>query len=103
MKSIAIAVALLVATGGAAHAFTYDGAASFKADGTPRFTDPDDQLTTGPKSSKPKSGFSMNFGTSQSTPGAFGLQNRFLPSANPAFSSPFQQRNPFAGGPFGNN
>jgi hypothetical protein len=96
MKSIAIAVALIALTAGTAHAFTYDGHSNFNADGTTRFTDPDDQLADGPKKAKSKSGFTMQFsgGPSSSTTG-LGPQSGFVPSGNSAFSSPFAQQNNF--------
>ena len=102
MKSVAMAIALLALTAGAAHAFTYDGRSTSSADGT-KLTDPDDQLTDGShKSNKSKSGFSMHFsgGPSTAQPG-FGVQNRFLPSGNRVFASPFDQGN--FGSPAGNN
>src|ERR1700722_4394294 len=94
MKSIVIAVGLLALTGGAAQAFTYDGHSNLNADGTTKFTDPDDQLTDGStKTGKSESGFSMQFSGGQTAAPGFGSQNRFLPSTNRAFNSPFQQNN----------
>ena len=98
MKSIVCAVAVLVLTAGAAHAFTYDGRANLNADGTTKFTDPDDQLTDGSGSSKQgksKSGFSMKFSNSSTDQTGLGVQNRFLPSGNRAFSSPFASQSNF--------
>jgi hypothetical protein len=97
MKSIAIAVALIALTAGTAHAFTYEGQSNFNADGTTRFTDPDDQLADGSKKAKSKSGFTMQFsgGPAGSTTGA-GTQNGFVPSGNRAFYSPFAQQNNFS-------
>ena len=43
----------------------------------------------------------MSFSGGQTNSPGFGVQNRFLPSANRAFSSPFDQNNNF-GSP-GNN
>jgi hypothetical protein len=95
MKSIAFAVALLVLTAGAAHAFTYDGRSNFDSSGNQKFTDPDDQLTDGSKAAKSKSGFSMKFGSSSTDGASFGSQNRFLPSGNRAFNSPFASQSNF--------
>jgi hypothetical protein len=103
MKSIAIAVALLALTSGAAHAFTYDGRSNLNPDGTTRFTDPDDQLSDGSKTTKPKSGFSMHFGAGPSTQPGFGQQGPFLQSGNRAFASPFQQQNMYGQPPNGQN
>jgi hypothetical protein len=104
MKSMAIAAALILLTAGAAHAFTYEGAGhSLNVDGTPRFTDPEDALTDGDKSpAKSKSGFSMHFSGGTTAPGfsPFGVQNRFGPSANRAFNTPFQNQ---TNSPFGQN
>jgi len=100
MKSIAIAAVLFALGVGSAHAFTYDGHSNFNSDGSQKFTDPDDQLTDGSAKKKSKSGFSMSINGGQNSAG-FGSQNRFLPSANRAFSSPFDQQNNF-GSP-GNN
>jgi hypothetical protein len=94
MKPIAIAIALLALTAGAAHAFTYDGRGNLNADGTTRFTDPDDQIGDGTKQTKSKSGFSMKFsGGGPTETNGVGVENRFLPSRNGAFYSPFQQQN----------
>ena len=101
MKSIAIAAVLFALTAGAAHAFTYDGHSSFNSDGSQKFTDPDDQLTDGTSNKKSKSGFSMHITGGQTNMPAFGAQRGFLPSANPAFSSPFDQHS--LGSPTGNN
>jgi hypothetical protein len=104
MRSMAIAAALILLTAGAAQAFTYEGTGhSLNADGTPRFTDPEDALTDGDKApAKSKSGFSMHFSGGTTTPGfgPFGVQNRFLPSANRAFNTPFQNQ---SNSPFGQN
>lgn len=109
MRSMAIAAALILLTAGAAQAFTYEGAGhNLNVDGTPRFTDPEDALTDGDKApAKSKSGFSMHFSGGTTTPGfgsgsfgAFGSQNRFLPSANRAFNTPFQNQ---SNSPFGQN
>ncbi len=91
MKSIAIAAALFALTAGTAHAFTYDGHSSFNSDGSTKFTDPGEQLSDGTTKKKSKSGFSMSFSGGQANAPGFGSQNRFLPSANRAFSSPFEQ------------
>jgi len=93
MKSIAIAAVLFALTAGAAHAFTYDGHSNFNSDGSQKFTDPDDQLTDGSTKKQSKSGFSLHMSGSQSTTPGFGAQNPFLPSANRAFNSPFNQSN----------
>lgn len=101
MKSFAIAAVLFAFTVGTAHAFTYDGHSSFNSDGSTKFTDPGEQLSDGTTKKKSKSGFSMSFSGGQTNSPGFGSQNRFLPSANRAFSSPFDQNNNF-GSP-GNN
>jgi hypothetical protein len=102
MKSVAIAVALLALSVGSAHAFTYDGHSSYNPDGTAaRLTDPDDQLSDGSaKKSKSKSGFTMSFGGANSSANSSSANSPFLPSANPAFNSPFQRR--AFGSPFAN-
>jgi hypothetical protein len=103
MKVLALgAVALLILCGNA-HAFTYDGhSSSFNADGSTKFTDPDDQLTDGTaKKKSSKSGFSVHFSGGQTNAPGFGAQSPFLPSANRAFNSPFSQNN--FGGPSNNN
>jgi len=101
MKSFAIAAVLFALTAGTAHAFTYDGRSNLNADGSTKFTDPGEQLSDGTPKKKSKSGFTMQFsGGQQNSPG-FGSQNRFLPSANRAFNSPFSQNN--FGGPSNNN
>jgi hypothetical protein len=100
MKSIAIAAVLFALTAGSAHAFTYDGRSNLNSDGSTKFTDPGEQLSDGTAKKKSKSGFSMSFSGGQTNP-SFGGQNRFLPSSNRAFSSPFDQQSNF-GSP-GNN
>jgi hypothetical protein len=98
MKSIVCAVAVLVLSVGAAQAFTYDGHSNFNSDGTMKYTDSEDQLTDGSAGSNPsksKSGFSVKFGSSSTDSTGFGVQNRFLPTGNRAFASPFSTQGNF--------
>ncbi len=82
--------------------FPYDGhSSSFNADGSTKFTDPDDQLSDGTAKKKAKSGFSMHFSGGQTNGPGFSAPGPFLPSANRAFNSPFNQNN--FGGPSNNN
>jgi hypothetical protein len=103
MKSLALAIAVLILSAGAANAFTYEGRSSFNADGTAaRLTDPDDQLSDGShKSTKSKNGFTFQFSGANSGNNA-ATNGPFVPSANSAFSSPFQRQRAF-GSPFNNS
>jgi hypothetical protein len=81
---------------GAAQAFTYDGRSSLNSDGTQRFKDPDAALQGNTKSnpngtSGAQNGFSFKF--SGANNGTNATQERFVPTQNGAFASPFAQPN----------
>lgn len=89
-------VFLCAAMAGPASAFTYDTHTAQNPNGSFRFTDPEDKFSSGNKSAEAtkNNGFSLHFNNSQ-TPQS-GVQSRFLPSANDAFSSPFTRESDFS-------
>ena len=94
----AIAALCCTAIGGA-QAFTYDGRASLNMDTSLRYQDPDDKFQnnlTSPPGTNSSSGkfgnFSFKFSSSNSS-GPAGIEDRFVPSGNSAFASPFGQNN----------
>jgi hypothetical protein len=87
---VLIAAAILCSMiGMSAQAFTYDNRTNQNPDGSARFTDPE-----GAAAKKLGSHFSMHF-SGGSTNGQSGYDNRFVPSANGVFASPFDSQNNF--------
>ena len=75
----------------AAHAFTYDNRTNQTPNGAAHFQDPDAALANGDSDSH----FSMKFSGGSNQPMSSGLNSRFVPSSNNAFSSPFNSPNNF--------
>ncbi len=89
-------VLICAAMAGPAAAFTYDTHTIQNSDGSFRFTDPDDKFAGGKKAAadKKNNGFSLHFSGPQAQQP--GVQSRFLPSGNDAFSSPFTRESDFS-------
>ena len=94
--ALAAGAAAVVMGAASAQAFTYDNRTNQTPSGAARYADPDDALTpTAPdsKDSGSKSGFSFHFSGGPQGNAPQGFDERFVPSANPAFASPYNSPN----------
>ena len=88
-RTLVVAMVLSVGFAVSANAFTYDNRTNQNPDGSARFTDPDSALG---KRSSGDSHFSMHF-SGGGPGGQTSSDDRFVPSSNGVFSSPFNGPN----------